>query len=143
MGDVVHLQTVCFPSPESLLWFMSGCGLLPGDSLCSSSNRPNEAQQLTSNGSNNLPMVLAVCTQCRVALVQPMLCLPRNLFYFFRDALLPSAQSVPDTGWTTITPCSFDNDASQVRVAGFRDASAPGSLAAGIFAGNSTAITHQ
>jgi hypothetical protein len=69
--------------------------------------------------------------------------LPRNLFRLFGDALLASAQSVPDTGWATIAPCGFNDDSSQVRVSGFSDASASRSLATGIFAGHSTAITHQ
>jgi hypothetical protein len=42
-----------------------------------------------------------------------------------------------------IAPCRFDDDSSQVRVARFGDAPAPGSLATGVFAGHSAAITHQ
>ena len=79
-----------------------------------------------------LPLVLAGCAQLHISPMQPVLRLPRNLLGLFRDALLSSAQSVPDPWRTTIAPCSFDNDASQVRVAGLRDASASGSLTAGI-----------
>jgi len=61
--------------------------------------------------------------------------------YFFADD--NGNRSVPDAGWTTIAPCSFHDDSSQVRVAGFGDASTPGSLTTGILAGYSTAITHQ
>ena len=42
-----------------------------------------------------------------------------------------------------VAPCGFTDDSSQVRVAGFRDASASDSLATGVFAGHGTAITHQ
>lgn len=41
----------------------------------------------------------------------------------FKASSVARAQAVPDAWWTTIVPCSFDNDASHVRVAGFRDAS--------------------
>ena len=61
----------------------------------------------------------------------------------FRDALLSSSQTVPDTWRTTIAPCSFDNDASQVRIAGLRKPSASGSLTAGILAWYNAAVTHQ
>ena len=44
---------------------------------------------------------------------------------------------------TTIAPRCFDDDSSPVRVASFGDASASGSLAAGVFAGHSAAIAHQ
>jgi hypothetical protein len=127
----------------SLLWLLSGCNLLPGNSLGSGSNSPDKAQQLSGYCCDNLPLVLAGRAQFYIPLMQPVLRLPRNLFRLFRDALLSSAQSVPDTWWTTIAPCFFDNDSSQVRVAGFSDASASGSLATGVFAGHSPAITHQ
>src|SRR5215469_14065487 len=144
MGDSVHQQEVVFFLLRKVFVLLgSGCGSLPDDSLCSGSNRPYESQQFTSNCSSYLPVVLAGCVQFPIALVQPMLCLPCNLFRFFGNALLSPAQSVPDTWWTTIAPCSFDDDPSQVRVAGFGDAPAPRSLATGLFAGHSTAITHQ
>src|SRR5215469_6398438 len=72
-----------------------------------------------------------------------MLCLPRDFLRLFRDALLSSAQSIPDTRPTTIAPCGFANDSSQVRVAGFSDAPAFDSLATGVFARHRAAITHQ
>src|SRR5271170_6430589 len=126
-----------------LLWLLSGCNLLLGNSLGSGSNSPDKAQQLSGYCCDNLPLVLAGCAQFHIPLMQPVLRLPRNLFRLFRDALLSSAQSVPDTWRTTIAPCGFDDDSSQVCVAGFGDASAPGPLAAGVFAGHSTAITHE
>jgi hypothetical protein len=126
----------------SFAWLLSGCKLLAGNSLCSGSNGPDEAQQLSGYCCDNLPLVLAGCAQFHIPLMQPVLRLPRNLFRLFRDALLSSAQSVPDTWRATIAPGRLDNDSSQVRVAGFRDASAPGSLATGVLAGHSTAITH-
>ena len=106
----------------SLLWLLSGCNLLPGNSLGSGSNSPDKAQQFTGNCRDYLPLALAGCTQFHIPLVQPVLRLPRNLFRLFGDALLSSAQSVPDTGWTTIAPCGFYDDSAQVRLAGLGDA---------------------
>src|SRR5271163_3942905 len=126
-----------------LLWFLSGCDLLVGDRFCCGSNCPDEAQQFTSNCGNDLSLVLAGSAQFHIALVQAVLRFPRNLFDLFRNALLSSAQSIPDSWWTTIAPCCFDNDSSQVRVAGFRDASTPDPLTTGVLAGHSAAITHQ
>jgi hypothetical protein len=82
---------------------LSGCNSLAGDSLGSGSNGPDKAQQLSGYCCNDLPLVLAGCAQFHIALVQPMLRLPCNLLGLFRDALLSSAQSIPDTWWTTIT----------------------------------------
>ena len=147
MGDTVHRLNV---SSFSFLgrvfvfaWFLSGCSLLADDSLRSGSNGPDEAQQFTSNCGSDFPLVLAGCAQFQIALVQPVSRFPRNLFDFLRNTLLPSAQSVPDTWWTTIAPRCFDDDSSLVRVAGFGDAPASHSLPTGVFAGYSTAITHQ
>src|SRR5260370_23906287 len=123
--------------------FPSGCYPLPGYCFCPGPYGPDEAQQFTSNCSGDLSLVLACCSQSHVTLVQPVLCLPRNLFSLFRNPLLSFAQSVPDTWWTMIAPCRFDDDSSQVRVARFGDASAPGPLAAGILAGHGAAVTHQ
>jgi len=81
--------------------------------------------------------------QLHISLMQPVLRFPCNLLGLFRNALLPSAQTVPNTWRTTIAPCSFDNDSSQVRVAGLRDGSAPGSLTTGILAWYNAAVTHQ
>jgi len=125
----------------AFLW--SGRYPLPGYGFCPGPYGPDEAQQFTSNCSGDLSLVLACCSQSHVSLVQPVLCLPRNLFSLFRNTLLSFAQSVPDTWWTVIAPCRFDDDSSQMRVAGFGDASAPGSLAAGILAGHGAAVTHQ
>src|SRR6185437_4681716 len=93
----------------SLLGFLSGCNLLLGNSLGSDSNSPYKAQQLSGYCRDNLPLVLAGCAQSHIPLMQPVLRLPRNLFRLFRDTLLSSAQSIPDTWRTTIAPRGFDN----------------------------------
>ena len=42
-----------------------------------------------------------------------------------------------------ITPCRFDDDPSQMRVARLRNAAASSPLATGVLAGHSAAVTHQ
>jgi hypothetical protein len=42
-----------------------------------------------------------------------------------------------------IAPCRFDDDSSQVGVAGFSDAPPSRSLATGILTGHRAAVTHQ
>ena len=42
-----------------------------------------------------------------------------------------------------ITPCCFDHDPSQMRVARLRDATSSSRLATGVLAWHSAAITHQ
>lgn len=121
---------------------LSGCNLLPGDRLCSDSNSPDKAQQLSSYSCDDLLLILADRAQRHISLMQPVLRLPCNLLGFLRDAHLSSSQTVPDSWRTTIAPCGFDNDASQVRVAGLRDAYAPGSLTTGILAWYNAAVTH-
>ncbi len=144
--DVHQLGGLCFSIFRKVfvsVFPSSGRYPLPGYCFCPDPYGPDEAQQFTSNCGGDLSLVLAGCGQSHIPFVQPVLRLPRNLFRFFGDTLLSFAQSIPDTGWTTIVPCGFDDDSPQVRVAGFSDAPASRSLAAGVFAGHSTAITHQ
>src|SRR5438270_12417296 len=102
-----------------LLLFLSGRSSLADGRLCFGSNRPDESQQFTSNCSNDLSLGLAGRTQLHIALVQAVLSFPCNLLGLFGNGLLSSAQAIPNTRWTTIAPCCFANDSSQVRVAGF------------------------
>ena len=77
-----------------LSFLLSGCYPLPGYYFCPGPYGPDEAQQFTSNCGGDLSFVLACCSRSHVTLVQPVLCLPRNLFGLFRNTLLPFAQSV-------------------------------------------------
>ena len=145
IGVSVHRLSVFsfFLLRKVLSLFLSGCNSLAGDSLCSGPNGPDEAQQFTSNCGGDFSPIFAGCAQSHIAFVQPVLRFPRNLLGLLRNALLPSAQSIPNTWWTTIAPRCFDDDSSQVCVAGLGDAPASHSLSTGVFAGYSTAITHQ
>ena len=84
--DVIDWVVFAFLFLEEflLLSFLSSCrDALLGDHFRSCSYGPDEAQQLTSNGRSDLPLVLACCGQPHVSLVQPVLCFPRNLFDLF------------------------------------------------------------
>lgn len=50
--------------------FLSGYGLLIGERFCPSADGPDEAQQLTGNCRDDLPLVLTGSTQFHIALVQ-------------------------------------------------------------------------
>src|SRR6202051_905588 len=131
-----YLESFCFCSCQAAaLWLTVVSALVPIAQMNPSNSRAT-AVMIFSLG-------LAGRTQLHIALVQAVLSLPCNLLDLFRNALLPSAQSIPDTWWTAIAPCCFANDSSQVCVAGFSDASASDSLAAGVFAGHRAAIPHQ
>src|ERR1035438_10866679 len=78
-----------------------------------------------------------------VALMQSVLRLPGDFLDLLRHPLLPFAQLRPQARPQPIAPGRFDGDSSQMRVAGFGDAAASGSLAGGLLAGHCTAVTHQ
>ena len=100
----------------SLLWFLSGCALLAGNSLCSGSDGPDEARQFTGNYRDDLPLVFAGSTQFHIALVQAVLRFPSNLFDLFRKCSPAFCAIHISNSWvTTIAPGCLDNDSSQVR----------------------------
>ena len=123
--------------------FFSSCSSLHNSRFGFSTYGPDKTQEFAAHRSDDLSLVFARGRQSRVSLMQSVLCLPCNLFSLFRRALLSFAQPSPDGRRAMITPCCFDDDPSQVRVACFRNATAPGSLATGVLARHSAAITHQ
>ena len=104
---------------------------------------PDKTQQFAAHRGDDLSFVFTLRRQSRVSLVQSVLCLPRNLRSLLRCTLLSFSQSSPDGRRAMITPCCFDDDPSQVSVACPGNAAAASSLATGIFAQHSPAITHQ
>ena len=101
IGDDVHrLGGLCFFILRDVLAFVFSFVRLQSTAwrqFLPWSLWPDEAQQFTSHCGGDLSFVLACCSQSHVTLVQPVLCLPRNLFNLFRNTLLSFAQSVPDT----------------------------------------------
>jgi hypothetical protein len=75
-----------------LLLLFSGCHLLFGCLLSLDADGPDEAQQLASRGSDDLPLVLACRRQSGIAFAMPDLRLPGNLLDLFRHPFLPFAQ---------------------------------------------------
>ncbi len=127
-----------------LLLFLSGCSSLADGRLCSGANSPDGTPSSSrATCSNDLALWLSGRTQLHIPLMQAVLRFPRNFLGLFRNALLSSAQPIPDTWWTAIAPCCFANDSSQVCVASLSDASASDSLATGVFAWHRAAIPHQ
>lgn len=100
-------------------------------------------QEFATHRCDDLSLVFTHGRQPRVSLMQSVLCLSCNFFSLIRRALLSFAQSSPDGGRTPITPCCFDHDPSQERVAGLRDAASSNSLATGVLARHSASIAHQ
>jgi hypothetical protein len=117
----------------------SSCYSLPGNGFRFGTYGPNKSQEFATYRCDDLSLVFARGRQSCVSLVQSVLRLPRNLFSLFRYALLPFAQPGPDGRRAMITPCRFDDDPSQVRVASLCSAAAPGSLATGVLARYSAA----
>src|ERR1035438_8840691 len=114
------------------VFFSSSRDSLPGSRFRFGPYGPDETQQFATYGCDDLSLIFTLGRQSRVSLVQSVLCLPRNLFSFFRYALLSFAQPSPDGRRTMITPCCFDDDPSQVSVSRLGNAPAPGSLATGV-----------
>src|SRR6516165_3064927 len=106
-------------------------------------NRPDKAQQLSCDGSHDLPLILACHAQLHVALMQAILRLPCNFGDGWRNSLVSLAQLFPDPRQVSVAPGRFHHDASKVSVATLGDAALPLALAAGVFAGKYPAIAHQ
>ena len=143
LDDVFHqVVRFCF-SFSGGFCFSSSCYSLPDSRFRFGTYGPDKTQEFATYRCDDLSLVFARGSQSRVSLMQSVLRLPRNLFSLFRYALLSFARPSPDGRRTMITPCCFDDDPSQVRVARLRNAAAPGSLATGVLARHSVAITHQ
>ena len=104
---------------------------------------PDKAQQLSSDCSHDLPLILACHAQLHVALMQAILRLPCDLDDCWGNTFVSLAQLFPDARQVSITPPRFHHDASEVRITGLGDAASSNAVAAGIFAGKYAAITHQ
>ena len=131
-----------FPSQEGFC-FSSSCYSLPDSRFRFGTYGPDKTQEFAAHRCDDLSLVFALGRQSRASLMQPVLCLPRNLCSLFRRALLSFPQPSPDGRRTMITPCCVDDDPPQVRVARLRNAAAAGPLATGVLARHSAAITHQ
>src|SRR5580692_507985 len=106
-------------------------------------NSPDKSQQLSPHGRYDLRFVLPLCQQFSVARMQPMLGLPGNFLDLFAQSYLAFQKISAQPRSELIGPGGFDNDASQMCVAGLGDGAPPLSFAAGVFAGNQATVSHQ
>src|SRR5262249_19842280 len=106
---------------------------------------PDETQQFAADRGDRLIFVLSCRRQFAVALVQPVLRFPRDLFDFFAEVeiALPSEQVTTDPRASLISPRSLHDDSSEVSIAGLCDGAAFHLVAAGVFTGNQPAVPHQ
>src|SRR5271170_139795 len=117
-----------------VFWFSSRRLLLHASRFCLDSDGPDEAQQFACDCRHGLPLILACHGQLHVTLVQAVLRFPCNLGDLHRNPLLSLAQLGPRAGQMSIGPGRFDNDSSEVRVAGLGNAASSNALATGVFA---------
>ncbi len=106
-------------------------------------DRPDEAQELSAHGGDDLLLGLAFRQQPRVAGVQAVLGLPSNRLDVLALIALPSPQRVTHSGTVSVGPGRFDHDPAQVRVAGFADAAAMHARPARVLPRHCTAVAHQ
>ena len=106
---------------------------------------PDEAEQLTADCGHDLILVLAAGRHGLVALVQPVLRFPGNLFHLIADGerLLSSQQESRHVRTVLIRPRRFHQHPSEMGVASFGDRTPLNAVAAGVFACHQTAVAHQ
>src|SRR5260370_6740020 len=106
-------------------------------------NLPDEAEQLTTNCSDDLRLVLARAEQGAIARMQSMLSLPGDLFRFGSNVGLSLQQVTAQPRSELIGPGSLHQHASQVSVTGLGDAALITMSSTRVFPGNQPAVTHQ
>src|SRR5579862_287495 len=111
--------------------------------LRSYSNRPDESQQFAANGSYDLGFVFVLGSQFFVASAETPLSFPGDGLGFFVQPLLPLGQPTSDPGFMLVGPSGFQDDSSEMRIAGFGNVSSLDAVAAGVLARDQTAIAHQ
>ena len=90
-----------------------------------------------------LRLILAAREKPLEASMQAMLGLPRDLEDTRTEAGLPLPELVAHGRPPAIGPGGFDDDATQMRIAGLGNAAGATALARGVLARNQAAVTHQ
>ena len=78
------------------------------------SDRPDEAQQFTSHGGHNFPLIFAGAHQRAITLMEPVLRLPCAFFDFLAEPLLALAESGSDSGSVSVGPGRLHYHPAQV-----------------------------
>ena len=92
---------------------------------------------------DDLRFVLTFGKQFLVTSTQSPLRFPCDRFGFFIQTLLPFRQPASNPGFVLVGPGRFYDHTSQVSIARFGDAATLNASAAGMFARNHAAVTHQ
>ena len=106
-------------------------------------NRRDEAKQVAADGGDDLRFVLASGQQFFVASTQSPLRFRGTRVDFLIQTLQPLGQPAADPRFVLIGLGRFNDHTSEVRVPGFRDATALNVSAAGMFARDHAAVAHQ
>src|SRR6516162_767195 len=130
------VQGFCFfPSWKGFCFCLSCSHWLLESLLGLDGNRPDKAQQFSSDFGHDLPLILACHGQRLVALVQAILRFPCDFYDLCRNPLLSLTQLGPDSGPVSIAPSRFHHDASEVRVTGLGNGASSNAVATGVFVG--------
>ena len=83
-------------------------------------DRPDEPEQLSGDGRDDLLLALAAAQQPPVALMQAVLRLPRDRLDRLTERRMPSAERSANPRLVAIRPGCLDDDPAQMRVPGLR-----------------------
>ena len=124
---------------------ISGCLHFLRSALSPNRDVPDESEQFPPDCSHRLIFVLSSRCELGIAVMQPILCLPGNLFDFFAqlEIALSSEQVASDPRTALVSPRRFHNHSPEMRVAGLGDRASLYSIAAGILARHQSALPHQ
>jgi hypothetical protein len=106
-------------------------------------NGPDKTQEFPPDGGYDLGLVFPLAEQLSIAAMQSMLGFPGNLFHLWAEVGLSFQKIASQPRSELIGPGGFDHDASQMSVARLGDPGLDPAGAAGVFAGNQAAVTHE
>ena len=117
------------------------CSLRRGRHLLG--NRPDKPHELAGDRRRDLRLCLPAGHQAFEACGQPELGLPRDVTHDLRQPFLPVRVLASDSRNPLIRPCGFREQASDMRVARFRDAAASDTRPTGVFRRDEPEIRHE
>src|SRR5205085_10649837 len=103
---------------------------------------PDKAAELARNGGHDMLFAFAACREAGVPPIQPLLRGPRRGDRRRWSPALAGPDRRAHKGMVAIVPGRFDEDAPEMRVAGFGDAALDPSGAAGVLGGDEADIRH-
>src|SRR6266498_1061373 len=137
--NISLVDSVAASCSDSVVGFMSSVVF----SFGLHANFPDEAEQFTTNGRNDLWFVLSRGLQRSISPMQSMLRLPGNLSGFGSGIRLSLQQPAAEPGPELVGPCSFNQHSTQVSITSFGDTALITMAATRVFTRHETAVTHQ